>query len=193
MSEDCGRDDYEATHIPVAYGWGGMVVRDGVGSPMPDEMALESVLPAWAEMVPDTELVVDLCFRALRYDSTNVRVVALETLAKVAARPEPLPQLEEVRREIQRALYGDDPRVQSAARARSPPSHAVKGSRKSRRLSRGNLMGILEVAALFGSLCAEGHERRRPACLPSRSPKCPRQSSSPPKRSRSATDTGTGW
>jgi hypothetical protein len=117
MSEDRGPDDYEATHIPVAYGWGGMVVRDGVGSPMPDEMALESVLPHWAEKVPDTELVVDLCFRALRYDSVNTRVVALETLAKVAARPEPLPQLEEVRREIQRALGGDDPGLQSAARA----------------------------------------------------------------------------
>ncbi|HEX8452780.1 MAG TPA: hypothetical protein VF647_11830 [Longimicrobium sp.] len=69
MPEDRGRpDDFVVTHTPVAYGWGGMIVRDGVGEPMPDEMALEFALPEWAENVPDTGLVVDLCFTALRYD-----------------------------------------------------------------------------------------------------------------------------
>lgn len=116
MSEDRGRD-FDVTHTPVAYGWGGMIVRDGVGEPMPDEMALETALPHWAEEVPDTELVVDLCFRALEDDLVSLRVVALETLARVAARPEPLPRLDEIRREIQRALDDDDPRLQTAARA----------------------------------------------------------------------------
>lgn len=117
MSEDRGPDDADVTHTPVAFGWGGIIVRNGVGSPMPDEMALEVTLPRWAEEVPDTDVVVDLCFRALECDSVNLRVVALETLARVAARPEPLPRLTEVRGEIQRALDGDDPRLQSAARA----------------------------------------------------------------------------
>jgi len=117
MSEDRRPDDFDVTHTPVAYGWGGMIVRDGVGEPMPDEMALEFALPDWADNVPDSDLVVDLCFRALQYDSVSLRVVALETLARVATRPEPLPRLDDVRREIQRALDGDDPRLQSAARA----------------------------------------------------------------------------
>jgi hypothetical protein len=117
MSEDRGPDDYDVVHTPLTYGWGGMIVRDGVSSPMPDEMALEFTLPEWAENVPDTELVVDLCFRALRYDSVSLRVVALETLARVATRPDPLLRVEEVRGEIQRALDGDDPRVRLAARA----------------------------------------------------------------------------
>jgi hypothetical protein len=117
MSENRGPDDYDVTHTPVTYGWGGMIVRDGVGSPMPDEMALEFALPEWAENVPNTDLVVDLCFRALQYDSVSLRVVALETLARVATRPEPLPRVAEVRREIQRALDGDDPHLRSAARA----------------------------------------------------------------------------
>ena len=110
-------DDFDVTHTPVAYGWGGMIVRDGVGEPMPDEMALELALPRWAEEVPDTDLVVDLCLTALQYDSVTLRIVAMETLAQVAARPEPLPRADEVRREIQRALDGDDPHLQSAARA----------------------------------------------------------------------------
>lgn len=117
MSDDRGPDHFDVTHTPVAYGWGGMIVRDGIGESMPDEMALEFALPQWAEEVPDTELVVDLCFRAMEYDLVSLRVVALETLARVAARPEPLPRLGNVRREIQRALDGDDPRLQSAARA----------------------------------------------------------------------------
>jgi len=117
MSDDRASDDFDVTHTPVAYGWGGMIVRDGVGEPMPDEMVIELALPHWAEVVPDTDLVVDLCFRALGYESVSLRVVALETLARVAARPEPLPRLDEVRRELQRALEGDDPRLQSAARA----------------------------------------------------------------------------
>ncbi|HEY0151327.1 MAG TPA: hypothetical protein VGB92_04975 [Longimicrobium sp.] len=117
MAEDRRPDDFDLTHTPVAFGWGGMIVRDGFGEPMPDEMALELALPHWAEEVPDTHLVVDLCVRALAYDSLSLRVVALETLARVAARPEPLPRLGEVRSEIQRALDSDDPRLQSAARA----------------------------------------------------------------------------
>jgi len=60
MSEERGRpDDFDVTHTPVAYGWSGMIVRDGVGEPMPDEMAIELALPQWAEKVPDTDLVVD--------------------------------------------------------------------------------------------------------------------------------------
>jgi hypothetical protein len=118
MPKDRGRPgDFVVTHTPVAYGWGGMIVRDGVGEPMPDEMALELALPEWAENVPDTGLVVDLCFTALRYDSVSLRVVAMETLARVAARPEPLPRLDDVQREIQRALDGDDAHLRSAARA----------------------------------------------------------------------------
>ncbi|HEX8673295.1 MAG TPA: hypothetical protein VF710_15480 [Longimicrobium sp.] len=118
MPEDRSRPaDFVVTHTPVAYGWGGMIVQDGVGEPMPNEMALEFALPEWAENVPDSGLVVDLCFTALRYGSVSLRVVALETLARVATRPEPLPQLDAVRREIQRALHGDDPRLRSAARA----------------------------------------------------------------------------
>ena len=109
-------DEYDDTYTPVAYGWGGMIVRDGVGSPMPDEMALEFALPQWAEEVPETGLVVDLCFRALEYESVSLRMIVLETLAKLAARPEPLPRLAEVRREIQCALHADDPRLRSAAR-----------------------------------------------------------------------------
>jgi hypothetical protein len=116
MPDDRGPDDFDVTHTPVAYGWGGMIVRDGVGEPMTDEMALEIALPQWAEEVPDTGLVVDLCFRALQYDAVSLRVVALETLARVAERPEPLPRVDEIRREIQRALDGDDPLLQSAAR-----------------------------------------------------------------------------
>ncbi|HEX8362592.1 MAG TPA: hypothetical protein VF613_20900 [Longimicrobium sp.] len=116
MSNDLGPDDYDVTHTPVAYGWGGMIVRDGVGSPMPDEMALEIALPQWAEEVPDTGLVVDLWFRALQQHSVNLRVLALETLAQLLARPEPLPRLAEARREIQRFLSVDDPRLRSAAR-----------------------------------------------------------------------------
>jgi len=110
-------DDYDFTHTPVAYGWGGIIVRDGVGEPMPDELALELALPHWAENVPDTELVVDLCFRALEYELVSVRVVALETLARVAARPEPLPRGDEVQRQIRRALADDDPVLRHAARA----------------------------------------------------------------------------
>jgi hypothetical protein len=117
MSEDRGPDDYDVTHTPVAYGWGGTIVRDGVGEPMPDEIALEFALPEWAENVPETHLVVELCFQALQYDSASLRVVALKTFARVATRPVPLPRLDEVRREIQRALYADDPRLRSAARA----------------------------------------------------------------------------
>jgi hypothetical protein len=117
MSEERGPDEFDVTHTRVAFGWGGMIVRNGVGSPMPDDMALELALPQWAEEVPDTDAVVDLCFRALQYDSVSLRAVALETLARVAARPEPLPRLNEVRGEIQRALDGDDPRLQSTARA----------------------------------------------------------------------------
>jgi hypothetical protein len=94
-----------------------MIVRDGVGSPMPDAMALELALPRWAEEVLDSDLVVELCLQALRYDAATLRVVALETLTSVAARPAPLPRLAEVRREIQCVLNGDDPRVRSAARA----------------------------------------------------------------------------
>jgi hypothetical protein len=119
MSAERGpRDDYDVTRTPVAYGRGGMIVRDGVGEPMSDEMALELALLDWAENVPDSDLVVDLCFGALQHDSVSLRVVALETLARVAARPEPLPRVDEVRREIQRILDGDDhPWLQSAARA----------------------------------------------------------------------------
>lgn len=117
MPEDRSSDDFDVTYTPVAYGWGGMIVKDGVGSPMPDEMAIEFALPHWAEKVPDTDLVVDLCFRAFRYDSVSLRVVALETLARVAARPEPLPRLEEVRREVRRALDADDERLRAVAGA----------------------------------------------------------------------------
>ena len=117
MPEDRGSDDYDVTYTPVAYGWGGMIVKDGVGSPMPDEMAIEFALQDWVETVPDTDLVVDLCLRGLQYDSVTVRVAALESVARVAARPEPLPRIAEVRREIGRALESDDPRLQSAARA----------------------------------------------------------------------------
>jgi hypothetical protein len=117
MSQDRGRDDCDVTETPVAFGWGGMITRDGVGWPMPEEMALELALPRWAEEVPDTDVVVDLCFRALRYDSVSLRVVALETLAQAAARLEPLPRLSEVRREIRRVLGDDDPRLRAAGQA----------------------------------------------------------------------------
>ncbi|CAA9353225.1 MAG: hypothetical protein AVDCRST_MAG89-3258 [uncultured Gemmatimonadetes bacterium] len=117
MSQDPGRDDADVTETPVAYGWGGIIMRDGVGWPMPEEMALELALPRWAEEVPDTDSVVDLCFRALQHDSVSLQVVALETLAQAAARPEPLPRLAEVRRAIQRVLDSDDPRLRAAGEA----------------------------------------------------------------------------
>jgi len=72
MPDDRGPDDFAVTHTPVAYGWGGMIVRDGVGEPMPDEMALELALPHWAEEVRDTGLVVDVCFRALQSDLVSL-------------------------------------------------------------------------------------------------------------------------
>jgi hypothetical protein len=117
MSEERGPDDAYVFETPVALGWGGMIVRDGVASPMPDEMAMELALPQWADEVRDKDAVVDLCLRALGHDPVSLRVVALETLARVVARLEPLPRLAEVRREIQRALDGDDPRLRSAAQA----------------------------------------------------------------------------
>lgn len=117
MSEERDPNDTDVTETPVAFGWGGLIVRDGVGWPMPDEMALKIALPQWVEEVRDSEAVVVLCFRALQYDSASLRVVALETLARVAARPEPLPRLAEIRREIQRVLDGANPRLRSAARA----------------------------------------------------------------------------
>ncbi len=117
MSEEHGPDHGEVIETPEALGWGGMIVRDGVASPMPDETALELALPQWADEVRDTDAVVALCLRALGHDVVSLRAVALETLARVVARPEPLPQLAEVRREIQRALDGDDPLLRSAARA----------------------------------------------------------------------------
>jgi hypothetical protein len=115
MSKQPESDDYDVVHIPVAIGWGGMIVRDGVGSPMPEETALEHALPLWAEEVQDTSAVIALCLRALGHEPVSLRVVALETLARVAARPEPLSRLAEVRREIRRALDDDDPRLRSAA------------------------------------------------------------------------------
>jgi C4-dicarboxylate-specific signal transduction histidine kinase len=117
MSKERGPDDYDMIESLEALGWGGMIVRDGVASPMPDELALELALPQWADEVHDTDVVVDLCLRALSHDSVSLRVVALEALARVMARPEPLPRLAEVRREIQRAFKRDDPRLQSAAQA----------------------------------------------------------------------------
>lgn len=117
MSQDTSRDDADVTETPVALGWGGMITRDGVGWPMAEEMALELALPRWAEEVRDTDSVVDLCFRALQHDSVSLRVVALETLAQAAARPEPLPRLVEVRGAIQRVLDGDDPRLRAAGQA----------------------------------------------------------------------------
>lgn len=117
MSEGRNADYTDVRDTPVALGWGGMIVRNGVASPMPDEIALELALPRWAEEVRDTDAVVALCLRTLRHDSVSLRVVALETLARVVARPESLPRVAEVRREIQRVLDRDDPRLRSAARA----------------------------------------------------------------------------
>ncbi len=85
MSEEHGPDHGEVIETPEALGWGGMIVRDGVASPMPDETALELALPQWADEVRDTDAVVALCLRALGHDVVSLRAVALETLARVVA------------------------------------------------------------------------------------------------------------
>lgn len=113
-------DGYDEVSVERTLGYGGMIIRDGVGVPMSEEEALSLAIPDWLESVNEVPAIVNLCLKALQLDHPGVRVVALNAFAVLAGRVEVLPSREAVDRKVQESVEDKDPAVRAAAR------HALK-------------------------------------------------------------------
>ena len=110
-----GRDEYDEVFMKSTLGYGGMVIRDGVGHPMSDEEALALAIPQWVETEEDLSAVVALCLRAFQYEQAAVRIVALQAFARLARRADMLPSRDAVERAIRGTLHDTDTGVRMAA------------------------------------------------------------------------------
>ena len=106
MATDSEFDEVSRDHV---VGYGGLIVRDGKGLPLPEAMALEAALPNLLQNAQRVDDVVVL----LEYP--GLRLVALKGLGRLAHRHPVLPRRDDLERAISPMLTDSDADVRTAA------------------------------------------------------------------------------
>jgi hypothetical protein len=117
MANDSQFDEVRAESV---LGYGGMIVRDGTGSPLPLAEALALALPHLLEKTDRLDDVVTLLLGALRESvagEPDVRITALKGLAAVAERHALLHRRAEVQEAIAPFLAAPVSELRAAASA----------------------------------------------------------------------------
>jgi hypothetical protein len=110
-------NEYDETSAETTIGYGGMVVRNGIGWPMPEAEAIAHAIPQWLEMVDDLDDVVALFLATLQSQGDAARIAVLNAFVHLAKHGCDLPRRKEVERAIRAALDDAELLVRAAATA----------------------------------------------------------------------------
>ena len=115
MDEDSD-EEFEYRYIPVALGWGGVIVgADNIGRPMPEPEALLGAIPHWVDEAELLDQAVSIYLEVIRRPEADIRVATVVAIGEIVRRYKRLPREHEVRRAIGIALLDSDKTVSAAA------------------------------------------------------------------------------
>ena len=111
-------DEFEYGYIPVALGWGGMIVGpDNIGRPIPEADALLHAIPLWVDCREQLDQAVSIYLEVITRPEAPIRAATLKAIGEIAGRYRRIPREEDVRRAITIALDDPDAAVSAAASA----------------------------------------------------------------------------
>ena len=109
-------DEFEYRYIPVALGWGAMIVGpDNIGRPIPEADALLNAIPLWVDFPEQLDQAVSIYLEVITRPEAPIRAATVTAIGQIARRYRRIPREDEVRRAITIALDDLDAAVSAAA------------------------------------------------------------------------------